>query len=290
MQNNLYRISRILYSFTFFGINYTTSEHVTKSFMMAKYSERVPQQLFDNENHYLGRPADLTDKIVNRRLTLLKDIPHFIGKEYELLDIGCGNGASMLLLASQMKYCQGIDINPDNETEFKQYKKALSVDNCNFQILDIDKDSLSKQYDRIISFEVIEHLCCEDSLKFYFNTLKDDGILAISVPNRWWIFETHGATLPFLPWNRVPFFSWLPTKIHDRYANARIYSTKRISKLLVKHGFEIQNMQYIMAPMDVLPKGKFKDFIVKYFFNKHTTKLPFKSTSIFVVATKKKVL
>ena len=109
----------------------------------------------------------------------------------------------------------------------------------------------------------------------------------ISVPNKWWIFETHGAKLPLLPWNRVPFFSWLPKFIHSKYANARIYKKREIIALLSEYGFKVEEAKYITAPMDVLPKGKFKDFIIKTFFNSELTKSPFKSPSIFVVATKK---
>jgi len=84
----------------------------------------------------------------------------------------------------------------------------------------------------------------------------------------------------------VPFFSWLPRPIHERYANARIYTKKRIKKLLKKHGFTILSTEYITAPMDVLPKGKLKDFVVNNIFNTDTTKVPFKATSLFIVAKK----
>lgn len=254
---------------------------------MSRHDERVPQQMFDNKRHYWGRPADTTDKIISRRIALVKRIPDFIGRDLELLEIGCGNGASMFLLADEMKVCHGVDVNAGNAEEFEKYKCICHADNCDFQLLNIEKEKLARQFDRIISFEVVEHLYDENSIEYYHEALKKDGILALSVPNRWWIFETHGANLPLLPWNRIPFFSWLPTKIHDKYANAKIYSKKRIAKLLDKHGFKICSMTYIMAPMDVLPKGKFKDFIVKYLFNKDTTKWPFKSTSVFVVAVKK---
>ena len=84
----------------------------------------------------------------------------------------------------------------------------------------------------------------------------------------------------------MPFFSWLPRFIHEKFANARIYTKGRIKKLLKKHGFIIQEISYITAPMDVLPEGVFKNFIIKKIFNSDTTKIPFKATSIFVVAKK----
>jgi 2-polyprenyl-3-methyl-5-hydroxy-6-metoxy-1,4-benzoquinol methylase len=252
-----------------------------------QYKERIPQELFREDGHYLGRPADFEDRIIQRRLRLVKQIPGFLGRNLTLLDIGCGNGASVFGLCTDMKTCLGIEISDEYAADFLKYQTKHQIENCAYTVLNIEKNKPAQQYDRIISFEVIEHLETEDGVNFYFDALKSGGILAVSVPNKWWIFETHGAKLPFLPWNRVPFFSWLPRPIHERFANARIYTKSRITKLLAQHGFEILKAEYITAPMDVLPNGKFKDFVIKYFFNTDTTHIPFKATSILVVATKK---
>ena len=250
-----------------------------------KYEDRVPEELIIDD-HYLGRPADFGDRIIQRRINLLKQIPNFLGKDLELLEIGCGNGASMLLIANHMKSCLGIEIFEGNKEEFQTIKNKLNVNNCEFKIHDIEKESLSKQFDRIISFEVIEHLKDEKNIKSYYELLKDDGIAAISVPNKWWIFETHGARLPLLPWNRVPLFSWLPKPIHEKFANARIYTRARIKKLLEDAGFKVKSMEYITAPLDVLKEGKLKTFLLKNIFKGETTKVPFLSTSIFIVVEK----
>ena len=252
-----------------------------------RYEERVPEQLFEDNGHYLGRPADFSDRIIERRVKLVMAIDHFTGKDLSLLDIGCGNGASMFLLADKMKNCVGIDVTDEQLKEFNDYKNANNIENCEFKVVDVVTTPSTEKFDRIISFEVIEHLSNESGVSYYFDSLKDDGILAITVPNKWWIFETHGARLPLLPWNRVPFFSWLPKPIHERYANARIYTKRRIKKLLEKHGFTIDDCQYVTAPMDVLPEGKFKNWVIKNFFNSNTTRIPFKATSVFVVARKK---
>jgi SAM-dependent methyltransferase len=251
------------------------------------HKERVPKELFKQDGHYLGRPADMTDRIIQRRLNLTKKFPGFIGKDLSLLEIGCGNGASMFGLSQDFDKLIGVEINSDHQKEFELYRKENNIANCEFRVFDIENNPPFEQFDRVISFEVIEHLTSEDSVKFYADTLKENGLLAISVPNKWWIFETHGAKLPILPWNRVPFFSWLPRFLHEKWANARIYTKKRIRTLLEKHGFEILQISYVMAPMDVLPKGRFKNFVIKYFFNSDITKIPFKSTAIFVVGRKK---
>lgn len=251
-----------------------------------KYTKRIPQSLFSGDEHYLGRPADFNDRIVQRRLRLVKEIPKFIGNHLTLLDIGCGNGASLFGLQKNFKFCLGVDIKLEHKSSFDNFIKLNNIQNCEFKLLDIEKNKLIEQYDRIISFEVIEHLRDENGVKFYYDALKEGGLMVVSVPNKWWIFETHGAKLPILPWNRVPLFSWLPKCIHEKFANARIYTKKRIVKLLNEHGFTVLSAKYVMAPMDVLPNGKFKDFIIKYFFNKDITKIPFKSTSIIVLSTK----
>ena len=192
----------------------------------------------------------------------------------------------MFGLSQKMKYCLGLEITDDHLSEFNKFKEKNNLSNCECKIMDIEKNDPPMQFDRIISFEVIEHLANEKGVAFYNKALRKGGLAAISVPNKWWIFETHGAKLPLLPWNRVPFFSWLPKRIHEKYANARIYTRKRITGLLEKHGFTILSAEYITAPMDVLKDGKLKRFLLKHIFNTDTTKIPFLSTSIMVVAKK----
>ncbi len=251
-----------------------------------RFEDRIPDELFKGD-HYLGRPADFDDKIVHRRVALVREIPGFTGKDLNLLDIGCGNGASMFLLANEFKYCLGLEVETAHQDSFEHYKKQHHINNCNFRIFDIENQSLEQQFDRIISFEVIEHLRDDKNVSFYYKTLKPGGIAAISVPNKWWIFETHGAKLPLLPWNRVPFFSWLPRPIHERFANARIYTKSRIKNLLENAGFQVEKIDYITAPLDVLKESKIKTWLINTIFKGDVTKVPFLSTSLFVVARKK---
>jgi SAM-dependent methyltransferase len=247
---------------------------------------RVDKSMFEDA-HYLGKPADAHDLIVERRLRILNNIPEFTGKNLDLLEIGCGNGNTLLQLAPRFKSAVGLEYNEVHKAEFEQLKHQLCLQDGEFQVWDIMKNPYTPAVDRLVSFEVIEHLPTEEGVANYAGSLKYGGLAAFSVPNKWWIFETHGARLPWLPWNRVPFFSWLPRSIHERWANARIYSKKRIKKLLEKHGFEVIDMQYIMAPMDVIRWKPLQNFLRKYVFNSDTTRIPFKSVSIFVTARKK---
>jgi SAM-dependent methyltransferase len=247
---------------------------------------RVDKSMFE-ESHYLGKPADADDLIVQRRLRMLYNIPGFTGKDLDLLEIGCGNGNTVIQLAKEFKSAVGLEYNDVHKTEFEQLQKQMDRADVVFQVWDIMAKPYTPPVDRLVSFEVIEHLPSEEGVANYAGSLKSGGIAAFSVPNKWWVFETHGARLPLLPWNRVPFFSWLPTPLHERWANARIYTKKRIKKLLEKHGFEVLDMQYITAPMDVIKWKPLQQFLRKYVFNSDTTRIPFKSVSIFVTARKK---
>jgi SAM-dependent methyltransferase len=241
----------------------------------------IPQR-----DHPLGKPAAFHDRIVTRRVNLLCNINGFLGKQYDLVDIGCGNGATMFLLAPEVSQCVGLEINDTHQRAFEEYKHRHSIGNCKFRNVDIESSRPDRTFDRLISFEVIEHLRDEQSVRFYFDALKPGGLGAITVPNKWWIFETHGARLPVLPWNRVPFFSWLPRPLHEKYANARIYTRKRITKLLESAGFIVTGVSYVTAPLDILPDGWLKNLLLCSLFRRDTTKIPFLATAIFVAVRK----
>lgn len=248
-------------------------------------TERVDKKLFDQE-HYLGKPADDQDKIIRRRIEILETYPEFFNKSMSCIEAGCGSGATITQLAGRFAKSLGIDIY-DYSDSFNERAVKRNAENCHFKKMDLEKEAPQEQFDRLISFEVIEHLRDENSIASYYNVLKAGGMAAITVPNKWWIFETHGAKLPLLPWNRVPFFSWLPSAIHERYANARIYTRKRILGLMRRHGFDIIDHCYVTAPMDVLKEGRLKKILTGSIFRNNKTTVPFLATSIFVLAQKK---
>lgn len=244
-------------------------------------TSRVDKTLFESE-HYLGKPADNNDLLVWRRIDLVKAYPGFLDSNLDMVEIGCGNGNTAVPMAKHFKSVVGLEYASVHAQEFEALRAAQGAENAAFGVWDIMAKPYEPAADRLVSFEVIEHLPSDDGVANYAKSLKVGGIAAISVPNKWWIFETHGAKLPLLPWNRVPFFSWLPRPLHERWAHARIYTKQRICSLLEQHGFEIEKVEYIMAPMDVIKWGPLQRFLRRWVFNSHTTKIPFKAVSILV--------
>jgi 2-polyprenyl-3-methyl-5-hydroxy-6-metoxy-1,4-benzoquinol methylase len=237
-----------------------------------------------------GKPADLAEFIVTRRIALLHDTEGFLSPDAELLDIGCGNGATLLQLADSYRQCHGIDISKEAGARFLNEAARRGLSNCSFSMQDIDHmEPIGKTFDRIICFEVLEHV--KDDLRAAItihSLLTPGGMAAITVPNKWWIFETHGAYLPCLPWNRVPFFSWLPMRIHDRFAKARVYTKKRISNLLMDAGLLITRIVFVTAPMDRISWPPLRSVARRTLFSPHATLVPFLATSIMVVVSKER--
>lgn len=233
-----------------------------------------------------GVPAESTDLILARRHRVSTSLAAPVGGT--LLDFGCGNGAQTLWFLPDFERCIGVDIQPASLERFRVAAEAAGLGQ-RLELMEGDVRGLPDQtVDYLTSFEVLEHVSNEsDTLAQWRRLLADDGQLVISVPNRWWIFETHGAKLPLLPWNRIPFFSWLPTSLHDRWAHARIYTRKRIESLLHEAGFQVKAAVYVTAPMDVLTVSWLQALLRATLFRGDTTRFPTLATSILLVAQKR---
>ncbi len=77
------------------------------------------EKKFIVEKHYLGKPADSVDKIITRRVELIKEVKDFCQKDATLVEVGCGNGATIFLLHNDFASCKGLDINPAHKEVFE---------------------------------------------------------------------------------------------------------------------------------------------------------------------------
>lgn len=221
----------------------------------------------------IGKPAEAGQEILNRRYRIANIDAH----RKRILDFGCGNGAQTAYFLTDDNRVVGLDVEHERLTQASPKIEKVLYDG---RLIPFP----SETFDIVISFEVLEHT--EDdrkSVEEVYRVLKRGGRFILSVPNKWWIFETHGTYLP-LNLRRLPFVSWLPDVIHSRIARARIYTRKRICSLL--KGFEIVRVEYITAPMDVVKHQGLKKFLRSAIFRGDTTSIPFLSTSVFVEARK----
>jgi ubiquinone/menaquinone biosynthesis C-methylase UbiE len=237
-----------------------------------------------------GKPADYGQEIVKRRARITTSFIALRNKV--ILDFGSGNGAQTFELLQHGCQIVACDIDAADLAILTGYATTNKFDAVTAVLYDGRHLPASDAYfDALVSYAVLEHVDDEgNALAELHRVLKDSGQLVISVPNKWWIFETHGARLPLLPWNRVPFFSWLPKPIHSRFAKARIYTRHEITKRLEEHGFEVLGSCYMTAPMDVVKSPMVRRFLRKTIFRNDVTRIPMLSTEIFVHCRKKQVV
>lgn len=233
-----------------------------------------------------GKPATDADFILERRRRLVAPYLHAHDR---LLDFGCGSGTQTVTFLDAVRVVLGVDVDASFLRACAQ-RLARAGDGANAAASRYDGRVLgvrSGSIDTVVSFEVLEHVEDEQqALAEIHRVLVPGGRLCLTVPNRWWIFETHGADLPWLPWNRVPFFSWLPKRIHDRWARARIYRRREIVGLLRAHGFEVERSAYVTAPMDVARPSVLKHLLRRTIFRPDTTPVPGFATAVLVIARK----
>ncbi len=234
-----------------------------------------------------GAPASGGQFILERRARLVRSL--LSGEGGHLVDFGCGNGAQTLLFAGDFDRVTGVDV---SETFLEDFRREIITRKLAGRVSVVATDGgpiplPDGVADVVTSFTVLEHVPDEQAaLAEMRRILRPAGKLIITVPNRWWIFETHGADLPLLPWNRVPLVSWWPKRLHDRWARARIYRRREIENILVQAGFTIDVSFRMTAPMDMIPWEPLRRLVRTTMFRPDRAVTPFQATEIVVAATR----
>ena len=130
-------------------------------------------------------------------------------QELDVLDVGCGFGATSLALAEQCRSVVGIDPWPKLISEAKADAEEQGLLNVAFEQADIANWVSPNRFDLIVLDNVLEHLPEQHkSLNNIISSLKPGGVCYVLVPNRLWPIEVH---------YKLPFLSWLPLRVANRY-------------------------------------------------------------------------
>lgn len=239
----------------------------------ARRGQLILERRFRITTEHLGKAASLSSRTSSQDL-------------FDILDIGCGNGAQTVYFKDLANILIGIDITHPRETE-----EPVSQAELKFTQGRADKlPFMDEAFSLVTSFEVLEHVDNDvNAVKEIARVLRPKGKFFCSLPNKWWIFESHGATIPglnWLPWNRIPLVGWLPSPIHSRIAKARIYTLKGACSIITRGGLTPIRWGYITAPLDVLPAGIIQNTLRRTIFKNDTCKLPFLAVNLFVESIK----
>jgi len=174
-----------------------------------------------------------------------------------ILDIGCGNGLYTLSFTDLAKNVVGIDIVEEQIAEARR-NSAIVKGDAKFLIASAENLPFNDgSFDVVLAIEMLEHVRSEEQVLQEANrVLKSQGYLLIYVPNKLYPFDEHGIIIGKRHfkglYGSIPFLSWAPLSIRNRFANARIYTRKQIVAILEKTGFIILEVDYMYPPLDKL--------------------------------------
>jgi SAM-dependent methyltransferase len=163
---------------------------------------------------------------------------------HRLLDVGCGDGTFTIPAGRGYGEVYGIDIQKENVAVFRN---KLTDDGKYHPLLmsACDMDFPDNFFDTIISLETFEHLEHPAAAAAECHrVLVDDGELVITVPNRWFPCENHGGRVLGVEFRRLPLITYLPW-LHDRVANARVFTVATLDRVFLPQGFRRTDVGYL---------------------------------------------
>ena len=100
------------------------------------------------------------------------------------LDAACGEGYGSAMLAQMATSVEGVDISPQAIEHARQ--RYGHLENAGFSVADCTSLPFEdNEFDRVVSFETLEHLADHDQLLAEFRrVLKPDGCLILSSPDK----------------------------------------------------------------------------------------------------------
>ena len=162
-------------------------------------------------------------------------------KNARVLDVGSGNGAIISYYSEKGCEAVGIEI---SESAVKQSleqfpgTKFLHYDGLNFPFED-------SSFNTILLNDVLEHISYDDMeqvLGEVCRVLKPNGLVYISVMNRWQVIEPH-TLIPLLTW--LPKVAWNSVCMRLKkidFSNVWPYTRRRLHSLFKRHSLSFDDL------------------------------------------------
>ncbi len=191
-----------------------------------------------------------------KRLKFIMDaLNENIAPNSNVLDVGCGNGLISISLGKTGHNVLGIDI---SEKAIEKAKEKNNLLNVHFSVAGAEQLSeTTTKYDAVICSEVLEHLNEPSSLlQYIYKSLKDDGILIVTVPNGKGPRETL-ITKPIIAMQKKDNWLWAVVKKiktvlgyegttlqsdADDLTHIQFFTIKSLKKLAQQNNFSIKKI------------------------------------------------
>lgn len=125
-----------------------------------------------------------------------------------VLDMGAGKGEYAMEMARHFKKVVGVEPNK-RAYDIARNSIPAKLNNIVFFNCKIEDFKKKEKFDLIVSLTVFEHL--NNQKKAFdrtFSLLKKGGIIYLTAPNKYWLFEQHYG---------LPFLSWIPLPLANLY-------------------------------------------------------------------------
>lgn len=189
-----------------------------------------------------------------------ENISAMIEEGSKVLDLGCGPGSFLSILAVEKKDIDatGVDV-AAKQIEFATREIASADPKGRLKFVRLEDADMrlpfpDASFDVVTSIEVIEHIHPYFSLKLIEEAkrvLKPDGKIIVTTPN-------YRSFWPFIE-KILEFLS--PVKYHDQHINK--YTPNSLSKFLESGGLEVGDVKsiFILAPFLAVISRRFARFI-----------------------------
>ena len=133
-------------------------------------------------------------------------------RDCRVLDVGCGHGVVSLSLAPRVRSVLGIDPSTQSIEKAKAEAELKGIKNARFLAMSAYDLDVAEKYDVVILSDVLEHVPDQPKLlQKCIEQIAPGGVLYVNTPNKWFPIEPHF---------NLPFLSWLPKSLANRYAQA----------------------------------------------------------------------
>ena len=182
------------------------------------------------------------DKTVEVFLSKLRSLTHWQGQR--LLDVGCGDGTFTLRLGDNFSDVYGIDVQDHYLTKFRESASGRS----NYSIMHMSASEMEfpdEFFDKVVTLETLEHV---DNLQTtaaeIIRVTKHGGEIIISVPNRLFPCENHGADVGRISFNRAMLLTYFPS-LHKKYSRARAFLVRDLDSIFIPLGAKRVGLDYL---------------------------------------------
>lgn len=117
--------------------------------------------------------------ILDLILPLVPDLPDALRRGIDVLDVGCGSGRALNIMAAEYPASRftGFDLSEEATSAGRRQAEENGVTNLTFEARDVTKLGMSKSYDLITAFDAIHDQADPASvLAGISDALRDDGV------------------------------------------------------------------------------------------------------------------